>query len=217
MFTRTHILLATIVMAILACQATASPVSVTSQDLPNQCDPLAPVPAVMDELGTTAVFPLDERISATFTFVNPDVCATSSSPAVPNAELRITNLTTISFTDLHYVTDADTGFTNFDGVINGFEAVRLDNVGVNQPLITEFGGSQPLVFEPGEVWVVVLDDWGNGSGLTPADLGSIGVPSGPAPDLSSGSIVAIPIPEPGSMALAALGLSLLAVLPRRKP
>ena len=181
----------------------ASPVTVVSQDLPNQCDVLAPLPTISDELGTSAAFPLDERISATFTIINNDACLTSSSPAIPNVLLSITNLTgNISFRDLHYVADPGTGFTNFDGVINTFEAVRLDNVGVNRPLVSEIGGSLPLIFEPGETWEVILDDWGNGFGLTPADMGSIGVPSALIPPVSSGSIVAIPIPEPSTVLLA---------------
>ena len=198
-------LLTTIVVTTLAQQASASPVAVTSQDLPGSCDPMATLPAVVDELGTTAVFPADERIAATFTFNNTDVCVSSSSPLIPNVEVRITNLTTVSFTDLHYVADPGTGFTNFDGVINGFEAVRIDTVGVNRPLIGEFGGILPLVFEPGETWLFVLDDWGNAAGFGAADLGSIGVPTGVPGDLSTGSIVAIPVPEPASLALISLG------------
>ena len=204
--TRINHLLTTIFLAVLTLQASASPVAVVSQDLVGHCDVLAPLPAIADELGTTAAFPLDERISATATFTNVDACASSSSPLIPNVELRITNLTNnISFTDLHYVSDPGTGFTNFDGTINAFEAVRLDNVGVNTPLISEFGGSLALVFEPGETWTVILDDWMNGAGFGAADLGSIGVPSSVIPDLSSGSIVAIPvIPEPATASLLAI-------------
>lgn len=216
MFTRIHVLFSTIVVASMICQASASPVSVVSQDLPNHCDVLAPLPAIMDELGTGA-FPLDELIAASVTPTNTDACASSSSPLIPNVELRITNLTNRSFTDLHYVTDPGTGFTNFDGTINGFEAVRLDNLGVNQPLISEFGGSLPLVFEPGETWSVILDDW-NAGGASAANLGSIGVPSVLFPDPSTGSIVALPvIPEPASVSLlAVLGLGVLTRRGRRQ-
>ncbi len=202
---RINTLLTTAVLTTLVTQVSASPVSVSSQDLPNHCDSLAPLPTIVDELGTTAVFPADERISATATIINIDACSSSSSPLIPNALVRITNLTTISFTDLHYVTDPGTGFTNFDGVINGFEAVRIDNVGVNKPLIFE-SGILPLVFEPGETWEFILDDWGNSAGFGAADLGSIGVPTGAPGDLSTGSIVAIPVPEPASLALLSLGV-----------
>lgn len=204
-----NLLLTTAVVSTLTLQATASPVFVTSADLLNHCDPLAPLPALMDELGTSAAFPADEFITAAATFTNVDACPSSSSPLIPNVVLSITNQTTLSFTDLHYVSDFGSGFTNFDGVINGFEAVRLDNVGVNRPLISEVGGVLPLVFEPGETWRVILDDWSTGSGLTAADLGSIGIPSGVLPDISSGSIVAIPVPEPASASLVAVIASAL--------
>jgi len=198
-----NLLLTTTVISAMAMQASASPVSVTSADLVNHCDVLAPLPNIMDELGTSAAFPADEFITAAATFNNTDACPHSSSPLIPNVVLSITNQTTVSFTDLHYVSDFGSGFTNFDGVINGFEAVRLDNVGINRPLIAEIGGVQPLVFEPGETWQVILDDWSTGLGLTAADLGSIGIPSGLQPDISSGSIVAIPVPEPASATLFA--------------
>jgi hypothetical protein len=210
--TRLHTLLTTAIIATLTSQVSASLVSVNSQDLPH-CDPLAQLPTVVDELGTTAVFPADERISASVTFTNVDACATSSSPLIPNVQMRITNLTNISFTDLHYVTDPGTGFTNFDGVINGFEAVKIDNVGVNRPLIFE-SGILPLVFEPGETWEFILDDWGNSAGFGAADLGSIGVPTGLPGDLSTGSIVAIPVPEPASLALFS-AMTLIAMHRRR--
>lgn len=203
-----NLLLTAAVLSTFTLQATASPIFVTSADLVNHCDVLAPLPALMDELGTSAAFPADEFITAVSTFTNQDACPTSSSPLIPNVLLSITNQTNLSFTDLHYVTDFGSGFTNFDGVINGFEAVRLDNIGVNRPLIAEIGGFQPLVFEPGETWQVILDDWSTGSGLTAADLGSIGIPSGVLPDISSGSIVALPVPEPASVALLTTGVLL---------
>ncbi|GAB4108066.1 MAG: hypothetical protein Kow00105_13950 [Phycisphaeraceae bacterium] len=204
--TRNHARLSAALVTMFTAHASAMPVSVSSADLTGHCDPLAPLPNVVDELGTTAVFPADERIAATFTITQTDACSSSSSPLIPNVLVRITNLTNLSFTDLHYVSDPGTGFTNFDGVINGFEAVRIDNVGVNRPLVGEFGGVQPLVFEPGETWQFILDDWGNATGFGAADLGSIGVPSSiPGGDPSTGSIVAIPVPEPASIGLLTLG------------
>ena len=146
--TRFHVLLATVIAAGLTSRSEAMPVTVQSQDLVGHCDVLAPLPTIVDELGTTAVFPLDERITAVAAVSQVDACTSSSNPTVLNVLMDITNQTNISFTDLHYVGDPGTGFTNFDGTINGFEAVRIDNVGVNQPLIGEFGGSLPLVFEP---------------------------------------------------------------------
>lgn len=204
-------LLASLIAAIAAVPALASFTPIQYQDL-SDCDTLGPLPSIMDELGTGA-FPANELIAATFTFTTIDACPLNSDQFIPNVLLIITNLTNLSFTDLHYVQDPQTTFSNFDGIINGEHAVKIDNVGLNKPLIAELGGSQPLVFEPGETWEIVLDDWLTTSGLSPADLGSIGVPSTLVPDPSSGSIVAIPVPEPASLGLLTLGT--LAIARRR--
>lgn len=204
---RYHTLLTAIAATALTGAASASPVAIQSQDLLNQCDPLAPLPAIMDELGTV-VFPNDELISATATTAQGDVCP-ASNPTIPNQVLLITNLTSVSFTDLHYVADPFTTFSNVDGLINGHDAVKIDNVGVNRPLILELGGSQPLVFEPGEIWEFSLDDWGNAAGFAVTDLASIGVPSAFGLGQSTGSIVANILPEPGTIVLLALGATTL--------
>lgn len=192
----------------LALTLMASPVfafftPIQHQDL-SDCDTLGPLPNIMDELGTS-VFPANELISATATFTSIDACPLNSDALIPNVLLIITNLTNISFTDLHYVADPQTTFSNYDGIINGQHAAKLDNVGLNRPLIAEVGGILPLVFEPGETWEIVLDDWLGPIGFTAADLSSIGVPSTFLPSASSGSIVAIPVPEPASVSLLALG------------
>lgn len=195
----------------MSMQASASLTSITHQDL-SDCDTLGPLPNVMDELGT-AVFPSDESIAAIANTTSIDACPLNSSAVIPNALLVITNLTNLSFTDLHYVADPGTTFSNYDGLINGAESVLIDNVGVNRPLIAEIGGTQPLVFEPGETWEIVLDDWINTVGLNSADLSSIGVPSTVVLDLSSGSIVATLVPEPASASLLVmLGLGAMTLI-----
>lgn len=198
-----HKLPVSLIAALITTPALASFTPITHQDL-SDCDTLGPLPKIMDELGTS-VFPANELISATYTFTSFDACPLNSDALIPNVLLIITNLTNLSFTDLHYVADPNTTYSNFDGIINGEHAVKLDNVGLNRPLLAEVGGSIPLVFEPGETWEVVLDDWLNGAGFGAADLGSIGVPSNILPDPSSGSIVALPVPEPASLSLIALG------------
>jgi len=200
-------LITTLLVGLLTSPTLASFTTVQHQDL-SDCDTLGPLPTIMDELGTGA-FPANELISASFNFTQLDACPLNSDATIPNVLLSITNLTNLSFTDLHYVADPFTTFSNFDGIINGEHAVVLDNVGINRPLVAELGGSQPLVFEPGETWEIVLDDWVNAAGFGAADLGSIGVPSPVLPDFSSGSIVALPVPEPASLSLLALGAATL--------
>jgi hypothetical protein len=193
---------ATVTALAMSMQASASFTSISHQDL-SDCDTLGPLPNVMDELGTV-VFPSDELIGAVAKVTSIDACPLNSSILIPNALLVITNLTNLSFTDLHYVADPGTAFSNFDGIINGQTSVVIDNIGVNRPLVAELGGVLPLVFEPGETWEIVLDDWTNTSGLDAAQLSSIGVPSIIVPDPSSGSIVANLVPEPASASLLAM-------------
>jgi hypothetical protein len=84
----------------------------------------------------------------------------------------------------------------------------LDPLGIHWPLIGEFGGIVDGLWQPGETWEFVIQDYVNLFGKPASLLGSIGVPSAPGtPDLSSGSIIAIP--EPATVALLGLGGLLL--------
>lgn len=210
--TRLHTLITAAAMTAIASTASASPTPIASADLPN-CDPLAALPNVMEELGTV-VFPADELITAVATTISLDACPTSD-PTTPNSIVSITNQTAFSFTDLHYVADPNTNFKNFDGTINGEFAVKVDNLGINRVLIAEIGGTTALVFEPGETWELILDDWISFAGFGVTDLASIGVPSTIVPDLSSGSFVANLVPEPASAALLACASALLCSRRRR--
>ena len=88
-------------------------------------------------------------------------------------------------------------------------AFKIDNLisdplGIHHPLIFEGGGVIPGVWEPGETWHFVLQDYTNVFGKPASLLGSVGVPSAPGTfDSSSGSIIAIP--EPATMILLAMG------------
>lgn len=190
-----------------AAPALASPVGTTFADLAH-CDPLSG-PSVADELGVAPLFPVPCTIDAGAFPTTISACP-SDVPGLPNVLLRITNLTGRTFSDLWYVGEQGTGFTNFDGTVNGMEAFRIDDVGVNRPLISE---SIPNgLFEPGETWAFVIDDWFNGAGFSAADLTSIGVPSGGG--LSSGSIIAVELPGPGAASL--LAASGLLIIRRRR-
>ena len=186
--------------------AHAVPQTVQSLETPD-CDPLMNL-TLVDELGLPAVFPAGERIDAFATQTTISACPPMDSPNLPNALIRMTNLNPFSFTDVHYVADpaalgaAGTTISNFDGLVNAGQAFRIDNVGVNKPLLSE-SINPNLLFEPGEVWRFIIDDYVNTAGFGPDAFFSIGVgaasPGGP----SSGSIIAL-IPEPASLGLAAL-------------
>jgi len=131
--------------------------------------------------------------------------------------VRIQNVCSVKRCDLYYVADEETTLTNLDGMIgncglNDFEeAFQIDHVGINQPLISE-SMAWDNCFEPGEIWEFIIQDYQNTKGLTPVQLGSLGIAGVSFCDFcSSGSI----IPEPATLALLGLGASLGPIRRRR--
>ena len=128
----------------------------TYADLPS-CDSHG-VRSATEELGDPAVFAPDEQIEHVSTFINQTACVGTDNPNVPNSLVQITNLTGRDWTDLYYVGDPSTMFTNVDGFGNAGVfpdlrglAFRIDSVGLNRPLIFESLASND-VFEAGETW-----------------------------------------------------------------
>ncbi|MDX9910445.1 MAG: PEP-CTERM sorting domain-containing protein [Phycisphaerales bacterium] len=202
--------------------ALANPVDGVYFDLPD-CDDHGNRVA-LEELGNAPLFPTDELIESVATFTQQSACPPMDNPAIPNALVVMTNLTGRSWTDLFYVGDLETTFTNVDGVASTNEApppnslltfaFRIDSFGLNRALVFEsiaFDG----VFEPGETWHFIIQDYSNTFGLSPAAFGSLDFAGGSVGDgLSSGSIVQFIVPAPGSLAL--LGAGALASTRRRR-
>ena len=207
---RLHLLLAIMVIGVTGSAALASPTPVTSADF-SDCDTLFFPSNIADELGTTALFPPDEFIMAFSTDTNQNACPANDDTVLINKLVGITNGTNIAFSDMHYVADPPTTYSNFDGFINGQRAVRIDSFGINAPLIFESGIANDI-FEPGETWQFILNDWDTTAGGAPEDLGSIGVPSSLGLGLSTGNIIGLPVPEPGMIGLM---LPMLMFLRRR--
>ena len=234
MLTRTlTIALMTAVALVLTttCPLYAIPTEVVHVDS-NTCDPLL-IPQQVDEIGTIPPFPLDEALDSTSLIVTFPVCTATDDPLMAEELVFIKNLTGRDLTEVWYIANNETRISNIDGFANdiGFaafpigdnEAFRIDNDildpgGVHHPLIGE-DMTLDGIWEAGETWEFILQDYGNAFGLPGSALTSIGVgdASGGVGIIdSSGSIIAIPqVPEPGSALLALLGLPVM-VLKRRQ-
>jgi hypothetical protein len=199
-------------MLLAASPALAVPMQVDSFDTPSQ-DPLHPHVDV-HELGNMPPFPQDEWITSSFNVTSYRPCLQNPDTQIPNALVIITNKTNQDWYKVVYVADPETTLANDDGFVNGELAFNIDNnIGdANNPLISE-SISVDNVFQVGETWEFVIQDYMNAFGLPPSLFGTIGVGNMSAGDVySSGSIIAVP--EPATMSLLALGG--LAVLKRRR-
>ena len=110
----------------------------------------------------------------------------------------------------------ETNLTNWDEYVGevgavAWKAFKIDAVGENTPLIGESKIADGI-WQPGETWYFVIQEYTNSLGLAPNLFGSLGIASKSTGDLaSSGSII---VPEPMSLSLLALGG--LALVRRRR-
>ena len=143
-----------------------------------------------------------------------------NSDLIPEVAVEIRNMTGLDWIEVWYIADNETTLTNFDGEANALgyppvqEAFRIDAVGFNTPLIYE-SLTPDGVWEIGETWRFVIQDYTNSLGLPPSAITSIGVGDASKPPAtgivdSSGSIIGVTVPEPTTAALALLGLGLVA-------
>jgi hypothetical protein len=159
-----------------------------------------------EELGVG--FPANELISSELvTWGGHIPCPVSSG--LWAAQVRITNLTLVNWDQVYYVADPETTFNNWDEMVGQVGnstlglAFRIDNLGENTPLVYE-SILVDNIFQAGEVWEFVIQEYVNSAGGPASALDSLGiagVSSGWPP--STGSIIVVP--EPAVLGLLALG------------
>lgn len=211
----TKLSVSALTLTLVAGVASAEPIGGTYFDLPN-CDNHGPQQAV-EEFGDPLVFAPDEAIAHGFTVTQAVACPMTDDPTMPNMMVEITNLTGRFLDHLYYVGDVDTTFSNFDGGAFGAatpgvvgHAFRIDTAGFNRNLAFEsltFDG----IFEPGETWRFIVQDYTNAAGIAPDSFYSIGMAGDSIvhPGSSASIVRMVPVPAPGSVVLGLMGVAML--------
>lgn len=209
-------------LAVLATTASAYPVQVVHVDTPD-CDPLF-IPLDVHEIGDLAIFPADESLFATDLGPTPLIpCPPNDNPSLLEVLVDIRNTSGKVWTEVWYVANSETSITNIDGEANDIafpplqEVFRIDNSvsdpnGTHHPLVFE-SMTPDGIWEIGESWQFVLQDYTNALGLPASAINSLGVGNASAGGAggvvtSSGSIIATTIPEPASAVTAALAIGI---------
>ncbi len=183
--------------------ASATVVSITVSG-PTGCDLLSiPSAPWADELGFAYAFPPGEQISFSSVDTTFSACSSTDNLTMINKLVSITNLTSYALPDVFFVASAGSTpgtFTNYDGYVNGAQAMKIDRLGLNTSLYAE-NMTVDGIFEPGETWQFIVQDY---TSPTPVDAFY-------SPSLVGGAdtLPSIIVPEPTTIGLGLLGGLLL--------
>jgi hypothetical protein len=212
-----------------ARSASAVPINALYTDDP-RCDAI-PSQIPTHELGDLATFPQNEAIRMTPTPVTFTVCVQNDGLA-NDWVVDMINLSGQSWKNLFFVCDHNVTVGNADGSMQDTvgapniltDAFKIDGTvtpGINNNLLTESINADEI-FQPGEIWRFAVSNYMavDSTGVFQAPLnvtpglfaGSTNFPATPG----NCSILASPVPEPGTMSLVAIGASALLLRRRRR-
>ena len=199
----------------VAASATAVPTTLTAvTDLPT-CDVLS-APTSVEELGYGPTFPAGSQLfspAGAVTTASSTCPLVADNPLTPNLIVSIQNINAVAFSAVYYVANPGTAFANVDGTVNGvLPTMRIDTAGTNVSLLSESLIADGI-FAPTETWTFLVVDFVNAL-LPVASFNDIGVPDTGLPPTSAASIIGVPVPEPNTASLVALGL--VALVARRR-
>jgi hypothetical protein len=194
-----------------------------------RCD-ILPTQSLPHELGEVSVFPIIQSFFSTVQPTTTYICVPDD--LVQNDWLvEIRNTSGIAWTNLFFVDNLGMSIGNADGVVMDVtnapgvvaDAFRIDGTvtaGGNANLIFESMGVNEI-FEPGESWQFLVTNFMHASGVAPPPLfNTPGLFGGSAPVIAAfpdtASILATPVPEPGTWGVAALGAASLMLRRRRR-
>ena len=184
-------------VALATAPANATIVSITQSDLPGGDVLFLSSLSGAEELGDPEFgFPPGEELTHSVTTTSITVCDNMpDSPTIANRLITITNLQDWDVGELFYVVNGlivPGTFSNYDGLVNGVYAMKIDSVGFNRPLIYESMDADGI-FQGGETWRFVVQDYvsatGSGNFVTPGEVGG------------SDSQPSIIVPEPSVLTL----------------
>jgi hypothetical protein len=165
----------------------------------------------VDELGLSSAFPAGEQIATSAATTSSSTCGPTDDTQIPNALVSITNQNEFRFRSLFYMPSVGTTMTAADTMFNGMPVLFIGNHPgtVDHQVLVSESILPDGIFEPGETWTFIIQDYSNAA-LLPADaIGAIGVPDAIG---ASGSIIALyseivpVVPEPGTGLLVIAGL-----------